>query len=253
MQRDAIVVAPDRTTLAEEAARRVAGAARDAVSARGRFTLALSGGSTPRALHARLASLPEGAVPWGRTWILFGDERCVPADHPHSNYRMARETLLDRLPVAAAGVLRIEGEREPDDAARRYEEALRALFPKAPLPAIDLVVLGIGTDGHTASLFPGSPALEETRRWAVAAEGAGAAPHRVTLTLPVLEAARQALFLATGAGKAAAVAEAFGGRPHARPLPAERARPRDGIRTVIVDREAGALVTGDLLAGGRGA
>jgi 6-phosphogluconolactonase len=151
---------------------------------------------------------------------------------------MAKETLLDRLPEAPAQVLRMEGEREPSDAAERCERALRELFPGATFPRLDLVLLGMGPDGHTASLFPGTAALEERTRWVVANHVPQLDAWRLTVTFPVLESAAQVMFLIAGADKAPVVAEAFGGRPHASRYPCERARPKDGVLTVLVDRSA---------------
>jgi 6-phosphogluconolactonase len=163
----------------------------------GSRTLVLAGGTTPRRCYELLARLE---VEWGRVTVLFGDERCVPADHPDSNYRMAREALLDR--VAPASVHRIPGELGPDEAAAEYAQLVAGLAP------LDVVVLGVGEDGHTASLFPGDPALN-AKGWAVGVRNAPKPPpERVTLTLPALRGAHRVIVLATGAGKAQAVAMA---------------------------------------------
>ena len=234
-----MIVLGDLEALAEAGARRVAAAASGALARSDRFTLALSGGRTPCALHARLL---EERIDWARTVLLFGDERCVPPGHPDSNYGMARETLLDRLPVPPARVLRMEGEREPAEAAERYARALREIFPADPFPRLDLVILGMGPDGHTASLFPGTEALEERERWVVANHVPRLDAWRLTLTLPVLTSAAATLFLVAGADKARALAEAFGGLPHPRPHPCELARPRRGTLTVLADRAAGSAL-----------
>jgi 6-phosphogluconolactonase len=163
----------------------------------GSRTLVLAGGTTPRRCYELLAHLD---VTWGRVTILFGDERCVPPAHPDSNYRMAREALLDR--VAPATVHRIPGELGPDEAAMQYSPIVAALAP------LDVVVLGVGEDGHTASLFPGDAALNADG-WAVGVRNSPKPPpERVTLTLPALRGARRVIVLATGAGKAQAVAMA---------------------------------------------
>ena len=153
------------------------------------LTVVLAGGSTPRALYERLA---QSDLPWSSMDVFFGDERCVPPDHPDSNYRMAREALLSKVP---ARVHRMKG--ETCDAAA-YERALRRIFGAGP-PTFDLVILGLGSDGHTASLFQGDPALGERERWVVRV--ARPDHSRITLTLPVLSAAREVLFLVAGAGK----------------------------------------------------
>ena len=203
------IVIESRDVLADAAARWIAAAVADAARERGRCTLALAGGSTPRAVHARLATLP---VPWNAVDIFFGDERCVPPDDPRSNYRMAEETLLRLVPVAPARVHRIHGEMaDPDAAARAYERELP--------DRLDVLLLGMGADGHTASLFPGSVALGERTRRVVAVEGPAAPRARITITPPVIAAARRTAVIAAGAAKAPAVAGALEGNGDARALP----------------------------------
>ena len=197
---------------AAEAARFILGHAQTAIAARGLFRLALSGGNTPRAVHAELARL--GAdLAWNRVQITFGDERCVPPDHADSNFRMARESLLDAVVIPAGNVFRIRGEIAPADAAQEYEHKLAAIAARCGEPRYvhDLVLLGLGEDGHTASLFPGSPALEETVRNVIPATGPKPPPQRITMTFPLLNAARHACFLVTGAGKHALVEEIAAG------------------------------------------
>ena len=181
---------------AEEVAANAAAEIAEAIRA-GSRTLVLAGGTTPRRCYELLARLD---VAWGRVTVLFGDERCVPPDHPDSNYRMAREALLDH--VAPATVHRIPGELGPDEAAAAYSRVVAGLAP------LDIVVLGIGEDGHTASLFPGDAAVN-ARGWAVGIRNSPKPPpERVTLTLQALRGAHQVLILATGAGKAQAVSMA---------------------------------------------
>ena len=217
------------------------------MAARGAFTLALPGGTTPGALYALLAD-PAAALaarmPWERTQVFFGDERHVPPGHPDSNYGMAREALLARVPVPAENVHRIRGEL-PDaaGAAAAYERELRAVL--GPVPVLDLMLLGLGEDGHTASLFPGSPALEERERWVVAAWVERLGAWRITLTLPVLERAREVVFLVCGAGKAAALRRALRGTAEDKPVPAARVRPRDGRTLWLADRAAAASPGGE--------
>lgn len=203
-----IVVEP-RAALAGAAADWIAAAIAAAVRERGRCTLALAGGSTPRAIHAQLAAR---TLPWERVQIYFGDERCVPPDDPGSNYRMALETLLRPARIAPERVHRIHGEeRDRDAAARAYEREL----PER----LDILLLGMGPDGHTASLFPGAPTLAERTRRVVPAE-APVAPHaRITITPPVIAAARRTAVIAAGTEKAAAVARALEGSEDPRVLP----------------------------------
>jgi 6-phosphogluconolactonase len=213
----------DTAALSEAAATVVAGVLREAVAARGVATLCLAGGSTPRALHQRLAAAHRDDVPWARTTVVFGDERCVPPEHEASNYGMARDTLLSRVPVPAERVHRIRGELAPAAAADDYDRTLRRALGGAPpdarpaaaldAPLLDVTILGVGADGHTASLFPGDPALGERERWAVAVTAPAyvAEPRaRVTLTLPLLRASRLVLVLVAGATKRDAVQAALG-------------------------------------------
>lgn len=224
------------------AADRVVGLAARAIARRGRFHWALAGGSTPAALYRLLASEPYlGRVDWSRVSFYWGDERCVPSDHPDSNYRMARHALLDRVAAPAENVHRIPGELPPALAAERYEAELEAAFGtrtgQAP-PELDLILLGMGADGHTASLFPGSPALAETRRWVVANAVEALGVTRLTLTLPVINAAAHAIFLVAGADKAERLEQVLSGRSTA-PLPAELVRPRGADPEWLLDADAG--------------
>jgi len=233
-----VVVTEGAGALAEEAAERLVRIAGEATAARGRFTVALAGSATPRGLYSRLAAEPRRSeVDWGRTWVFLGDERCVPPTDRESNYRMAHDTLLAHVPIPPGQVFRIRG--EDGDAARSaadYETQLRALFDPE-LVRLDLVLLGMGLDGHTASLFPGSAALEERQRLAVAVDvRAAAVSSRITLTPVVLNAARHVLFLVAGAEKARPLADVL--KNPASSLPAARIRPKDGSLTWIIDRAA---------------
>jgi 6-phosphogluconolactonase len=220
------VVLPTPAAVAEAAADRIVAAARNAIRRRGRFRIALSGGSTPRPVYALLAAPPRvTAVDWTRVEFFWGDERCVPPDHPESNFGVARQLLLDRLP----GVRQDATHRMPADApdrdaaARGYQLEIARAFgvaPDAPRPpAFDLVWLGMGRDGHTASLFAGSTALEERRRWVVTTWAPAPAAWRMTFTLPLINAARSVLFMVCGPDKAAAFASVRSG---SRDLPASR-------------------------------
>jgi 6-phosphogluconolactonase len=182
----------------------------DFVRVNGRVTVALSGGTTPRAMHEALCSLP---VPWLSVHVFFGDERAVPPEHPDSNYRMAKESLLDRVPIPPSQVYRMQAEGpDREENARAYE----ALLPEA----IDVLVLGVGEDGHTASLFPGAASLRETERRVLPVVGPKPPPERLTLTPPEILAARRRMVLAAGAAKAEAVARALDGPwdPNATPV-----------------------------------
>lgn len=238
----------DKATLMEAAALRIATWASEAIDARNRFTIALSGGSTPRALYALLANANANAnerfvskIDWTRVVFFWGDERCVPPDHPDSNYRMARESLLEAIGADPAHVFRMLGEELPERAAAGYEELLHKFFgiaPHGPPPRFDVVLLGMGADGHTASLFPGTPALDETERWVVPNRADPTGLERLTLTLPVLNAAANSLFLVTGADKAERVKQVFERTPGADALPASRIRPTHGNLEWMVDAAA---------------
>lgn len=229
----------DIPAIAEAAAKRFLDSAKRAVDKADRFIVVLAGGSTPRRLYQMLAAPPyDKRVPWSKTYFAFGDERCVPPDHEDSNYRMAHETLLGPLEIPEHHVLRMKGEQDPATAARRYEVRLGDLFLFRPKRKFDLVLLGIGPDGHTASLFPGTAALEETERWVVANEVPQLGVPRLTLTLPALNASRRVIFMATGEEKARVLAEAFGGVEHAEPHPCERVAPLHARREVLIDHAA---------------
>ena len=216
---------------AEEAAAWIAGEARAAIAERGLFRIALAGGNTPRAVHEALARI--GAdIAWPRVQVTFGDERCVPPDHADSNYRMAKESLFDRLPLPP-NVFRIRGEIAPPDAAHEYEEKLAAVaarFHEARY-VHDLILLGMGPDGHTASLFPGSPALDETVRNVIPAIGPKPPPQRITMTFPLLNAARKICFLANDAEKLPLIEKIIGGDTT---FPAARVQPAEGSVTWLV-------------------
>lgn len=239
MLHDALILA-DPEAVAEAAAEILIAAASAAVEVDGRFVLALAGGTTPATLYAHLAE--EGQIerlPWELTWILFGDERCVGPDHPDSNFRRASETLLDHVPIPPEQVLRIEAENpQASRAAHFYEERLRDLFPGGDAPGIHVALLGMGTDGRTAALFPDTDALELADRWVTANYLADRGEWRVTMTVPALRAAHQIVVLVTGESKAERVAEAFGDQPHDGVLPIERVVPFDGTRIVLLDDAA---------------
>lgn len=193
---------PDLHALSHAAADTVRVLARKAVSDHGRFTAALSGGSTPKELYTLLAERPyRDQIPWKRVHLFWADERCVPPEHVDSNFRLVQEPLLSRVAIPEENVHRIKGERGPDRAASEYEQELKAFFGEDGFPVMDLIILGVGEDGHTASLFPGSPLIGERDRLAAPVPSGNHEHERVTLTLPVIDHARQVLFLASGAAK----------------------------------------------------
>jgi len=239
MQRDFIsklTVLPDKTALDRAAARLVRTAAARSASAEGRFTLALSGGATPRAAHRLLAEPSiSPAIPWDRTLVFWVDERCVPPDDPASNYGAALEDLIGRVPLPEKNVFPMPGTEDPVSGAVAYEALLARTFASQDglIPRFDLILLGIGKDGHTASLFPGDPALDEGVRTVVPVRGGIPDVPRLTLTLPVLNRAFQAVFLVSGREKAPTV-KAVLEHPEG-PLPASRVR---GNVAWLLDAEA---------------
>ena len=230
----------DPAAQAALAARHFASACEAAVEARGRFVVALAGGETPRRLYEALAGDDFQALPWASVVVCFGDERAVPPDHPESNHRMAREALLDRVPIQASNVHAIPTDLDPPKAgAAAYEQTLRALFgDEAAWPAFDLVLLGLGADGHTASIFPGSPALEPGDAWVMAPHVASLSARRYTLTLPALAHARELVFLVAGAAKAEAVRDALEPAPGAPASPARRVSEAHGKALWLLDKAA---------------
>jgi len=213
----------------------------EALEARGRCTVALSGGSSPKRLHQALSGEPfRSRVSWDQIDFFWGDERHVPVDHPDSNYRMAAETLLSKVPVRPEKVHRIHSEI-PDAAlaARDYETEIRAAFGgSSSTPRFDLILLGLGSDGHTASLFPGTSALDERRRLCVENWVAALGAYRITMTLPLINAARTVSFVVSGAEKAAVVGRVLNERDPAPPLPSRLVRPSDGELWWMLDRSA---------------
>jgi 6-phosphogluconolactonase len=239
-----ITVVDTTSALAEVAAGLIVECACGAVAARGRFAIALAGGATPRETYSQLATSPSReSMPWDRTWVFFGDERAVPPDHEESNYRMVRETLLSAVPLPPGQVFRMRGEAEDQErAAADYARAMRDAFdvPEGGVPRFDLVLLGLGVDGHTASLFPNSPALRESARWVVSVHASAAAiPARLTMTIPVFNAARRIAFLSAGAEKAKVIRAVL---QEGAPLPAGLIQPMEGRIDWLLDRPAAALL-----------
>jgi len=235
----------DAASLARAAADQWVELAEASIAGHGQFSVALSGGSTPRALYLLLAAEEFAArVDWPRLHVFWGDERCVPPDHPESNYGMARQALLDCVPIPISNIHRISCELEPQQAAAAYEQTMRAFFSggarrlEAPPPRFDLVLLGMGEDGHTASLFPGAAALGERTRWVVAYNVIKLGAWRVTLTPIAINAAAHVMFLVSGANKAEKLRQVLAGpyRPDERP--AQIVRPTRGRLVWLVDAAA---------------
>jgi 6-phosphogluconolactonase len=234
-------VFPDAGAVAAAAARHFEERARSAVRDGGRFTVALSGGSTPRTLYELLSQRAD--LPWSHTELCFGDERAVPPDDDSSNARMVHATLTRCDFVPKERVHRIRGELPAPAAARDYEQTLRALFPGQPLPRFDLILLGLGSDGHTASLFPGTAALLENDAWVTAHHVPRLDAERITLTFPVLNAAADVLFLVAGADKAAALQAVLAGDAPIARIPARGVVPRHGSLRFFVDEQAAGGLT----------
>ena len=236
---------PDAEAVARAGARDFVAVAREAIERRGRFRVALSGGSTPRRLYELLAEGPlRGQVDWERVEFFWGDERAVPPDDPQSNYRMASAALLSNLGVPPERIHRMKGELgDGDEAARRYQEEIARVFdvpPDGTSPAFDLILLGMGADGHTASLFPYSEALPEHRRWVLSHYIARLNARRLTLTAPVLNRAREIRVLVAGEDKAATLHEVLEGERDPERLPIQLVAPESGRLVWMVDRAAAA-------------
>jgi 6-phosphogluconolactonase len=240
-------VVPDLDALAVRAAQHFVEVIEEAVDAQGFARIAISGGSTPKATFRLLADPAQpwfGRMPWQHLEIFWVDERCVPPGDPDSNYRMTREAMLDHVPLAPGQVHRMEGELDPGQAASRYESLLRERFQlgDAELPRFDLIALGMGPDGHTASLFPYTPALKETRRLVVANHVQNKDAWRITLTWPVINRGASVFFFIGGAEKAQVLSEVFTGPRDTERLPSQLIHPASGILTLILDRDSAALL-----------
>jgi 6-phosphogluconolactonase len=228
------------------AAEEVVRTTNEAIAQRGRFTIALAGGSTPKSLYNLLATNARNTLPWDRMFFFWGDERHVPPTDPESNYRMAEEAMLSKVPVPPGNVFRIKTEN-PDAAAAAedYEQTIRKFFALGPgqFPRFDLILLGMGPDGHTASLFPGTTALREKTRLVVANWVDKMKTHRISLTLPVLNAALCVTFLVSGTDKAPALKAVLEQDVPAEQYPAKLIKPSDGKLIWLIDRAAASQLT----------
>jgi len=234
-------------TLARAAAEHFVETAQASVAARGRARIAISGGSTPKLAFQLLADPNEpylNAMPWDKIELFWVDERCVPPDDKDSNYRMTREALLDKVPIKPEQVFRIEGELDPEEAAARYESAIRGQFrlEGAQAPVFDVLALGMGDDGHTASLFPHTKAIHELGRVAVANYVPQKETWRVTLTWPVIIEARDLFFLIGGKDKADPLHRVLQGPYDPETLPSQLIQPKSGKLLLLLDKDAAALL-----------
>lgn len=237
-----IVICRDAKDLSRRVAEEFVRLADESIKQRGRLIAALSGGSTPKGVYSLLATPKfRKPIPWGKVYLFFGDERAVPPDAPESNYRMANETLLSKVPLPRENIFRFRGEEWPEDAARQYERSLREFFElgKGGVPCFDLILLGLGEDGHTASLFPGSDALLERKRLVSAPYVEKLNARRLTLTLPVINRAANIFFLVAGKNKASVLRDVLQGKTE---LPAALVRPVNGRLVWFVDQEAAKLI-----------
>ncbi len=233
-----IAIYPDIETISQQAATYVARIAREAIVTRGRFTIALSGGNTPKQLYGLLASEPYSSqIDWQLVEIFWSDERCVPPDAPESNYHMAQEVMLSRLSIPVAQVHRMPADRDNRDAAsQEYTQEMQRVFSTNGIPEFDLIQLGMGPEAHTASLFPHQPSLHEKERLVMPVSVPKPPPDRLTFTPPILNAARNILFLATGADKADALQAVIEGPRNPDEYPAQIVRPPNGEVTWMVDK-----------------
>ena len=227
--------------LFQAAAEEVIRSAEQSVAERQRFTIALSGGSTPKGLYNLIAANASASLPWDRMFFFFGDERHVPPDSPDSNFRMANETLFSKVPIPPANIFRVPAEDADASAvAQAYEKTVRNVFALQPreVPRFDMILLGMGPDGHTASLFPETAALQEKSRLVVANWVPKLKTYRITFTLPVINAARRVLFLVSGTDKAPALHEIMEGKEPGEKYPAKLVHPDHGELIWLVDRAA---------------
>lgn len=244
MKHSNVLLCRDLPELSRKAANEFIRLANQSVKANDRFIVALSGGSTPKNFYSLLATPEFTEIPWPKIYFFWSDERCVPPDHPESNYRMVRETLLSKIKVPEQNVHRMKGEDRPELAAMTYQRTIQEFFRLAEgeFPRFDLILLGLGADGHTASLFPGSPALRETQRLVAAVVTDFPPPNRLTLTLPVINNAAHIIFLVAGSDKASALRDTVRAKNDAIDVPARLIQLREGNLIWLVDQSAARLL-----------
>jgi len=238
-----IIIESGFTDLARKGAKIFSQAAKESIEKRGRFAVAISGGSTPRSMHSMLGEEPfYSDIPWDKTDIFWADERCVPNNHPDSNFGAAKKDFLDRVPIPKGHIHPLQGDLSPEEGALWYQQKLIKFFQRKEdeFPLFDLIFLGIGTDGHTASLFPGQSALNEMKRWVVAVKGGNPDVNRLTLTFPVINRGKQIVFMISGKKKASVVKTALKGIQSG--LPAQLVQPLKGTLIWLLDREAASLL-----------
>ncbi|MDQ5845482.1 MAG: 6-phosphogluconolactonase [Acidobacteriota bacterium] len=239
-----VIVLDSPEDVARAGAERFVSHAQTAIDDHDVFSVALAGGNTPRRMYQLLASDSfRNEIHWNNVHLFFGDERCVPPNDPDSNYRLAREALISRVQIPVRNVHPINGEGDPIENAKLYEDELRSFFAGRQWPQFDLVLLGLGTDGHSASLFPLTPALRETRSWVASNWVEKLEAFRVTLTVPAINSAANVFFLVTGSEKAAPLAAVTNGPPQPELLPAQLIKPSDGSLKWLVDRAAASRLT----------
>jgi 6-phosphogluconolactonase len=238
-----IQIHPTTTELTNAAAAAIEKTITSALEARHTCTLALSGGTTPRDVYARLVTAPHDKIDWRHVHLFWGDERTVPPDDPDSNYKMAETALLKHITIPRENVHRIRGGTDPKTAASEYSRVIRDTMPAGP-PRFDLVLLGVGADGHTASLFPGTGAIGEDGAPVAAVYVPSLGTWRITLTLPAINAARRVIFMASGKSKADIVRRLFSLDAPTDDLPASLVRPHDGEVIWMLDKDAASLLPG---------
>ena len=239
-----LIISRDREALNLAAAEFWKRIAASSIAQHGRFSVALSGGSTPRSLFELLAQPPWSAsLPWAKTHVFWGDERCVPADHPDSNFGMTHKALLSKIKIPAENIHRVPTELgAPEKIAAAYESTLREFFPNSAFPAFDLNLLGLGENGHTASLFPRTPVLHDRQHWVAGYFVDEIKANRVTLTAAAINHSREIAFLVAGESKGAVVRDVLHGPRDPERLPAQLIQAESGSLTWLLDQSAAKLL-----------